>query len=168
VVIIVLAVVAGFDRSGAAAAAVGVVGVIAGIVVAVDLPRVQDRIKQAEAQSNLIHGAVGAGIYVVFVGAGLAIVAAFLLYSKRRKSTPRPIGAAGGLPQYKLVMRYGVSARAGDGAMRKLNRVLGDRLIAQDISSGPVVLSEGLTWDEASRFRDELKGEWIPRVDIEG
>jgi hypothetical protein len=167
IVIVILAVVAGLDRSGAAAVGVGVLAVIAGIVVAVDLPRVQDRIDAAKAQSSLINGAVGAGVYVVCVGAAFALVAAFLLYSKRRKGVVRPIGEAASLPMYKLVMRYGVSARMADGAMAKLQRILGDRFAAQDISTGPVVLSEGLTWDEAAKLRDELQGEWLPRIDIE-
>jgi O-antigen/teichoic acid export membrane protein len=167
VLIITLSVVAGFDRSGGSAVAVGVIAVIAGIIVGVDLPRVQDRIRQAKALSSVVNGTVGAGVYVVFVGAAFALVAAFILFSKRRKEPGRPIGEAASLPMYKLVMHKGVPAVAATGALTKLRSILGSRFIAQDISTGPVVIAEGLTWDEARQFRDDLRGEWIPKVDIE-
>jgi hypothetical protein len=92
VVILAMAIVAIISKSSEAAPSVVIIilGLIGGVVMAIDLGEINDRINTAKSQSDLIVASVGAGVFVVFVGAALAIGGAILLLTSRGAARTSP------------------------------------------------------------------------------
>jgi hypothetical protein len=55
----------------------------AAIVAAVDLSDTSDRVSTANASSDIVHASTGAGLYVLLIGGGIAIVGAVLSLQNR-------------------------------------------------------------------------------------
>jgi hypothetical protein len=73
-----------------------VTGVVCGGLGIYDYIQVSNRVKDAQAASSLVSASVGAGLYLVFVGAGLAVVGGIVLRSATEGVHPRTWLAARG------------------------------------------------------------------------
>lgn len=85
IVVLALAVVTYWNPSPAAGIAL-VVAILAGFLMAVDIPSISTRIHHVEAVSSFVSASVGAGVFTVLVGAVAAIVGGLVTMSAVRQA----------------------------------------------------------------------------------